>query len=185
MNKKHKNPWKTEKITEVYDNAWITLTHEDVIIPSGNKGIYGKVHFKNYAVGIIPLDEDNNTWLVGQYRYALDEYSWEIPEGGALIPEDPLNAAKKELAEEVGLAAENWELIAKLHNSNSVTDEIAFIYVARNLSETYAPLDETEVIQTKKLPLSEAVKMAMNGEITDSMSIAGLLKLSILEQDKK
>jgi ADP-ribose pyrophosphatase len=91
----NKNPWKTKKITKVYENPWITLTHEDVIIPSGNDGIYGKVHFKNYAVGIIPIDQDGNTWLVGQYRYTLDAYSWEIPEGGALIPQDPLKLHKK------------------------------------------------------------------------------------------
>jgi 8-oxo-dGTP pyrophosphatase MutT (NUDIX family) len=180
----NKNPWKTKKITKVYENPWITLTHEDVIIPSGNDGIYGKVHFKNYAVGIIPIDQDGNTWLVGQYRYTLNAYSWEIPEGGALIPQDPLEAAQKELAEEVGLAAASWELIAKLHNSNSVTDEVAFIFVARDLSETYAELDETEVIERKKLPFKEAVKMALNGEITDSMSVVGLLKLYFLEQEK-
>lgn len=178
------NPWKTIKITEVYDNPWITLTHEDVIIPNGKKGIYGKVHFKNYAVGIIPVDENNNTWLVGQFRYALNEYSWEIPEGGALIPMDPLEAAKKELAEEVGLQAKNWKLIAKLHNSNSVTDEVAFIFVAKDLSETYAEPDETEVIEVKKLPLHEAIQMVLNGQITDSMSVAGLLKLHYLEQQK-
>lgn len=185
MNNQQENPWKTIKVTEIYDNPWITLTHEDVIIPNGKPGIYGKVHFKNYAVGIIPVDADNNTWLVGQYRYTLDEYSWEIPEGGALIPQDPLDAAKKELAEEVGLAAKNWELIAKLHNSNSVTDEIAFIYVARDLSETFAEPDETEVIERKKLPLAEAIQMVLNGQITDSMSVAGLLKLHILEQQKE
>lgn len=178
------NPWKTLKVTEVYDNPWITLTHEDVIIPNGKKGIYGKVHFKNYAVGIIPIDENNNTWLVGQYRYTLNEYSWEIPEGGALIPMDPLEAAKKELAEEVGLQAKNWKLIAKLHNSNSVTDEVAFIYVAKDLSEAYAEPDETEVIEVKKIPLQEAIQMVMNGQITDSMSVAGLLKLHFLEQEK-
>lgn len=181
---KQENPWKTTRITEVYDNPWIRLTHEDVIIPNGKAGIYGKVHFKNYAVGIIPIDEDNNTWLVGQFRYTLNEYSWEIPEGGALIPQDPLEAAKKELAEEVGLAAKNWELIAKLHNSNSVTDEIAFIYVARDLSETFAELDETEVIERRKLPLTEAIQMVLDGQITDSMSVAGLLKLHFLEQQK-
>ena len=181
-----KNPWKTMKITQVYDNPWITVTHEDVIIPSGKSGIYGKVHFKNYAVGIIPIDEDNNTWLIGQYRYALDEYSWEIPEGGALIPEEPLVAAKKELAEEVGLAASSWELLSELRNSNSVTDEKAYIFVAKDLSETYAQPDETEVLAKKKLPLTEAIQMALNGEITDSMSVAGLLKLnSLLHLNKK
>lgn len=178
------NPWKTLKVTTVYDNPWIKLTHEDVIIPNGKEGIYGKVHFKNYAVGIIPLDEDNNTWIVGQFRYALNEYSWEIPEGGALIPQDPLDAAKKELAEEVGLQAKNWKLIAKLHNSNSVTDEVAFIFVAKDLSEAYAEPDETEVIERRKLPLKDAIQMVIDGQITDSMSVAGLLKLYYLEQHK-
>lgn len=178
------NPWTTLKVTEVYDNPWIQLTHEDVLIPNGNKGIYGKVHFKNYAVGIIPIDEDENTWIVGQYRYTLNEYSWEIPEGGALIPQDPLEAAQKELAEEVGLQAKKWKLIAKLHNSNSVTDEVAFIYVAKDLSEAYAELDETEVIERRKIPLTEAIQMVLDGQITDSMSVAGLLKLHLLDHHK-
>lgn len=185
MNKaKEENPWKTLKVRTVYDNKWIQVTHEDVIIPSGTEGIYGKVHFKNYAVGIIPIDEQENTWLVGQFRYALNEYSWEIPEGGALIPGDPLEAAQKELAEEAGLGARKWDLIAKLHNSNSVTDEVAYLYVARDLYETHAEPDDTEVIERKKLPLQEAIRMALNGEITDSMSVAGLLKVHILKQQK-
>ncbi|MCO5233850.1 MAG: NUDIX hydrolase [Chitinophagales bacterium] len=179
------NPWKTLKVTEIYDNPWIKLTHEDVLIPNGHQGIYGKVHFKNIAVGIIPIDENNNTWLVGQFRYTINEYSWEIPEGGALIPQDPLEAAQKELAEEVGLGANKWELIAKLHNSNSVTDETAYIYVAKDLYSKEGKLDDTEVIERKKLPIKEAIKMAMNGEITDSMSIVALLKFHILEQQKE
>ncbi|MCO5231093.1 MAG: NUDIX hydrolase [Chitinophagales bacterium] len=179
------NPWKTLKKTQVYDNPWITLTHEDVLIPNGNPGIYGKVHFKNIAVGIIPIDEEDNTWLVGQYRYTIDEYSWEIPEGGALIPQDPLEAAQKELSEEVGLGAHQWELIAKLHNSNSVTDETAYIYVARDLYPLEGKLDETEIIERKKIPIQTAINMALNGEITDSMSIVALLKYHILEQEKR
>lgn len=182
---KHKNPWKTLNIKEIYDNPWIKVTHEDVIIPSGKEGIYGKVHYKNIAVGVIPIDEEGNTWIVGQYRYTLDIFSWEIPEGGALIPQDPMEAAKRELAEEVGLAAEDWQLLVKLHNSNSTTDETAYIYVAKTLSEAYGELDETEVIERRKLPLSEAIQMALDGEITDSMSVAGLLKLHILQQQNK
>ena len=80
--KRARNPWQTIDVRPVYDNAWISVAEHRVIDPSGNPGIYGKVSFQNTAVGVIPVDEQGNTWLVGQYRYVLDEYSWEIPEGG-------------------------------------------------------------------------------------------------------
>src|ERR1044072_4006053 len=102
------NPWKTVKSKEVYDNPWIKLTEYDVINPAGGKGIYGKVHFKNTAIGIVPLDEDLNTYLVGQYRFTINEYSWQIPEGGGTENEEPLAAAQRELLEETGLKAEHW-----------------------------------------------------------------------------
>ena len=98
-----KNPWQSLSKQMVYENKWIAVSHEEVITPTGTNGIYGKVHFKNYAIGIIPIDTDGNTYLVGQYRYAINEYSWEIPEGGGLLEHDILDAAKRELIEEVGL----------------------------------------------------------------------------------
>lgn len=175
-----KNPWKTKKSEKVYENPWISVLHNEVINPGGGEGIYGKVAFKNVAVGIVPLDDDQNTWLVGQYRYTLNEYSWEIPEGGAPIGTEALASAKRELLEETGIIAEEWSLLAKVHTSNSVTDELGFIYVAKGLTFTESEPEETEDLIIKKLPLKEAIEMVMDGRITDSISMIALLKLSSL-----
>jgi ADP-ribose pyrophosphatase len=172
------NPWKTLKITSVYENPWIRLETHDIINPSGNDGIYGVVHFKNRAIGIIPLDREGNTWLIGQYRYALQEYSWEIPMGGGPIEIDPLMSAKRELKEETGLIAEKWTQLMKIHTSNSVTDELGLVYLAEDLIQGNPEFEETEVLQIKKLPLKLALDMVMSGEITDSLSIAGILKVA-------
>ncbi|RYF99145.1 MAG: NUDIX hydrolase, partial [Chitinophagaceae bacterium] len=118
-----RNPWQVLSEQEVYDNRWINVTAYDVINPGGGKGIYGKVHFKNLAIGIIVLDEEMNTYLVGQYRFATNMYSWEIPEGGGPLDADPLDSAKRELLEETGLVAHQWTVLLKMHLSNSVTDE--------------------------------------------------------------
>lgn len=174
-----KNPWTTLSGEEKYDNRWINVTEYQVINPGGGKGIYGKIHFKNKAIGVIPLDEAGNTWLVGQFRYALDEYSWEIPEGGAPLEEDPLDAARRELKEETGMSAGKWTLVSKLHTSNSVTDEAGLIYLAEELESGESELEETEAdLKVKKLSLREAVDMVMRDEITDSMSVIGLLKVA-------
>jgi len=173
-----KNPWQRKSTKLIYENAWISVHHDEVITPTGSEGIYGKIVFKNKAIGIIPLDDDNNTWLVGQYRYTLDEYCWEIPMGGGPLGEDKLSTAKRELKEETGIKAKKWELIMRLHTSNSVTDEEGFIYVARDLNFGETDFDSTEDLQVKKLPLEEVVKMIHNGEITDAITIAGILKLN-------
>jgi len=175
-----KNPWKVLNKDTVYDNAWISVEHIDIINPSGNPGIYGKVHFKNLAVGIIPLDENNNTWIVGQYRFPLDIYSWEIPEGGAPFGEDALSCAKRELKEETGLMANDWTKLMTLHTSNSVCDEEAVIYIAKSLTFGKAQPEETEKLKIRKLPFKELYQMTLRGEITDAMSIAGILKLACL-----
>ena len=179
MYEKRGNKWKKISGKTVFDNPWITVEDQKVITPGGNEGIYGKVSFKNIAVGVVPLDEEGNTWLVGQHRYTLDEYSWEIPEGGCPKDEEILDAAKRELKEETGLVAEEWELLMRLHTSNSVTDEVAYIFTARNLRQEEPEPEETEVLQIKKLPLSEALEMVKKGEITDSMSVAGILRLAL------
>ena len=180
-NTDHSNPWTTLTTREVYDNNWIKVTENEVINPANGKGIYGKVHFKNKAIGIIPLDRDGNTWLVGQYRYTLNEYSWEIPEGGGPLNDSPLESAKRELQEETGLTAKSWQLLMRLHTSNSVTDEEAFLFLAEDLDEGPSSLEDTEAdLVVKKIPLQQALEMVMKGEITDSISIAGLLKVSRL-----
>ncbi len=179
------NPWKTLTNKTIYDNPWIQLSHREVINPSGNSGIYGVVHFKNLAVGVIPLDEEMNTWLVGQYRYTLEQYSWEIPEGGCPKGESPLEAAKRELKEETGLIANNWQQILDLHVSNSVTDEAGVAYVATGLEFGEAEPEDTEKLEVRKVPFLEAWEMVMKGEITDSLSMVAILKLKHLIENKR
>lgn len=175
-----KNPWKTLNSEIKYDNPWITVTEHQTINADGGKGIYGVVHNKNIAIGIIPIDEDYNTWLVGQYRYPLKQYSWEICEGGGIIEKDLLESAQRELVEELGIKANNWKKLFDLHLSNSVSDEKGIVYIARELEYFEPEPEEGEVLQIKKLPFTEVYDMVMNGEITDSLSVAGVLKTKIL-----
>jgi 8-oxo-dGTP pyrophosphatase MutT (NUDIX family) len=179
-----KNPWQTLQSNIVYSNPWIEIRHEDVLNPAGNKGIYGVVSFKNIAIGIIPIDNEGNTWLVGQYRYTLNEYSWEIPMGGGSKNNTVLESAQRELKEETGLIANQWTELMKLHTSNSVTDEVGYVLLAQDLVAGEAEPEETEDLKIKKLPLSEAIAMVMSGEITDAISVAGLLKVAMLQTKK-
>ena len=174
------NPWKVLGEKEIYDNKWISVTEYDVINPSGGKGIYGKVHFKNFAVGIIPLDDELNTYLVGQFRFTINAYSWEIPEGGGPVDEDILESAKRELREETGLVAGEWARIMHLHLSNSVCDEYGVIFLARNLSQQQARPEETEQLVVKKVPFEEVYRMVNEGKITDSLTVAGILKVKLM-----
>ena len=170
------NPWKTLSSRAIYDNPWIHVREDQVLNPKGGNGIYGVVSFKNLAIGIIPVDKDLNTWLVGQYRYSLNEYSWEIPKGGGHVHIEKLESAKRELKEETGYTAEKWTLIARIHTSNSVTDEEGWVYLAEDLTEGETEFEDTEELKIWKLPLKEAVNMVMKDEITDSLSVGGLLK---------
>lgn len=179
MEKENINPWKTLSSKKIYDNPWISLTEHQVINPSGGQGIYGEVNFKNLAIGIIVLDENNYTWLVGQYRFPLKSYSWEIPEGGGPIQIDPLISAKRELFEETGISANSWKEIQRIHLSNSVSDEIGIIFLAQDLSYGKSEPEETEELVLRKLPFLEAYQMVLDGEITDSLSVAAILKLKI------
>lgn len=172
------NPWTTLSTRETYDNPWIRVREDQVINPSGGRGIYGVVEYKNRAVGVLPVDEMGNTWLVGQYRYTHQSYEWEIPEGGCPEGEDVLDCAKRELLEETGIIAENYELILDgMQLSNSTTNEVAFLYIARGLTFTEAQPEATEKLQVKRVPLDEAIEMARNGTIRDGMSVMALLWL--------
>ena len=174
------NPWKSLSHAQMYDNNWIALTEHQVINPNGGKGIYGVVHFKNLAIGIVALEEDGQIWLVGQYRFPINQYSWEIPEGGGKLEEDPLNSAKRELLEETGFTAQNWKVIQRMHLSNSVSDEYCILYLATHLIPGKAEPEETEKLDVKKVPFMEAYNMVNDGIITDSMSVAAILKIKIM-----
>ena len=170
--------WRRLRSELVYENPWIALRHEEVLRPNGSEGIYGLVHFKNRAIGIVALDECGNTWLVKQSRYACNEYSYEIPEGGGPLDEEPLLAAQRELREETGLCADHWRLLLTLRTSNSVTDELAYVFVATGLTQGEQQLEETEDIEVIKLPFADALGMVDDGRITDAISVAALLKLA-------
>jgi len=174
------NPWTTLSSAQHYDNPWITVTEHKVLNPSGNPGIYGTVHFKNLAIGVVPVDAEGCTYLVGQYRYPLGRYSWEIPEGGGRRDVPPLASAERELLQEVGLVATGWQEILRMDLSNSVTDEEAICYLAWDLEQREAEPEDTEQLQVRRLPLREAIDMALAGEITDSMSVAALLRIEVM-----
>jgi len=172
------NPWTTHSTRTVYDNPWIRVTESQVTTPGGGPGIYGVVHFKNRAIGVVPVDDEGCTWLVGQYRYTLESYEWEIPEGGCGPEETPREAAARELAEETGLRADRYEvLLDDIALSNSVTDERSTIFLATGLKQREASPEETEDLRVRRLPLAEAIELVQQGAITDAVSVMALLAI--------
>ena len=176
------NPWTILESKKIYQNQWISLTEHQVLNPAGGKGIYGEVHFENYAIGIIAIDEDDQIYLVGQYRFPLKQYSWELPEGGGPLDGNPLDSAKRELLEETGLVAKEWSEVLRMHLSNSVSDELGILYLAKDFEQFEAQPEETEQLEVKKMPFEAAYAMVMNGEITDSLTIAGILKVKLIRE---
>jgi len=170
------NPWTKLSGGVKYENPWIKVTEDKVLNPSGNEGIYGVVHFKSQAIAIIPLDEDDNTWIVGQYRYPLNSYEWEVIEGGCPEGTLPLDTARRELIEEAGLQAEEFEMILEMQLSNSTTDEISYTYIARKLTYVGERPEEDEQLCIKKLPFEEVYQMVLRNEIRDSLSAASVLR---------
>jgi len=173
------SPWTTLASREVYDNPWIRLDEHQVINPGGVAGIYGVVHFKSKSVGVLAIGAEDHVTLVGQHRYPLGHVSWELPEGGAEPGETPLDAAQRELREEAGLTAAHWTLLCRLHPSNSVTDEEAFVFLASQLeSVDHAPEASEMDLVSRRLPFSAALDMVMQGEITDVMTVTALLRVA-------
>jgi 8-oxo-dGTP pyrophosphatase MutT (NUDIX family) len=172
------NPFKILSTRAIYDNSWIRVREHQILNPQGRPGIYGLVEFKNRAVGVIPY-EDGYVWLVGQYRLPLKKYSWEIPKGGSPQSEALLETARRELKEETGLEAEQWEPLVELHLSNSVCDEYGIVYLAMGLRRGEASPEETELLSLARVPLEEVYSRINAGEITDSLTVAGIFRLML------
>jgi 8-oxo-dGTP pyrophosphatase MutT (NUDIX family) len=162
-----------------YENAWVTVWHDDVDRPDGSPGIYGVVHFANLAAGVVALDDQDRIVLVGQHRYTLDAYSWEIPEGGVPIGESPLDGARRELREETGVEAGRWQELARVDLSNSITDEQAVLFLATDLTHGDAEPEPTEALEVRWVPFDEALAMSIDGRITDVMSVAAIQRVAL------
>jgi len=172
------NPWTTLSSREVYLNPWIRVREDAVLKPNGTPGIYGVVEYRNRAVGVVPIDDQDHTWLVGQYRYTQNRYEWEIPEGGCPEGESLEDCARRELLEETGLIAAYLEpILLDLQLSNSVSNETAHLFVARHLTQAAPQPEDTEQLAVRRLPLAEAITMAATGQIRDAMSVIALLAL--------
>ncbi len=180
-----KNPWTTLKSEKIYDSPWIALTKHDVLNPHGNPGTYSVVHFKNLAVGVLPLDKEYNTWIVGQYRYPINQYSWEIPEGGGNREVEPVESAKLELLEETGITANKWTKVQEMYLSNSASDEFCILFIAQELSFGEAEPEDVEELVCRKIHFDELYKLVQNGVITDSLTVAIVLKTKLLMLEGK
>jgi len=178
-----KNPWKTQNAEIMYESAWIKINKCNVLNPAGNTAIYSWVHFKNLAIGIVPIDKLKNIWLVGQFRYPINQYSWEIPEGGGEIGVAPEESAKRELREETGIEAKNITELMRMHLSNSATDELSITYLATGLHFNEPEPEESEVLQIKKIPLQQAFNLVMSGEITDAITVAAIQRLKWMDEN--
>ncbi len=172
-------PWRRIARRVAYENFWLTVWHDDVVRPDGSPGVYGVVHFESLAAGIVTIDADDRVLLVGQHRYPLDAYSWEIPEGGVPAGEDALEGARRELREETGVVAAEWLEIGRFHLSNSVTDEAGFLYLATDLTHEAAAPEATEELVVRWVPFAEALAMTLDGRITDAMAIMGIQRVAL------
>jgi 8-oxo-dGTP pyrophosphatase MutT (NUDIX family) len=179
------NPWTVRSREVMYDNRWIRVTHNDVLTPAKTPGVYGTVHFKNRAIGIVPVDADGHTFLVGQYRFPIEQYSWEIPEGGSPLDVDPKASAMRELREETGLSARQWARLGEFYVSNCVSDELAILFMAWDMTAGEAMPEPTEQLEVRRLHLKDAFAMVESGAIKDGMSVVALQAVQLLYLQKR
>ncbi len=176
------SPWRRRSRTVVYENAWLSVLHDEVDRPDGQPGIYGVIHFQNHAVAIVAIDDQDRVALVGQWRYTIDAYSWELPEGGVPPDESALAGAQRELREETGLQAARWQEIGRVAISNSVTDEFGTIFLASGLQQGPASPDGTEDLQVRWVAFEEALVMIDDGRINDLLTIAAIERVGRLRR---
>jgi len=174
-----KGKWKTVSSTFIYGNKWFTVREDQIVRPDGQAGTYSVVSAARLATGILPLWPDGSLTLVGQYRYPLSEYSWEIPEGGGPLDADPLEIGRQELREETGIEAAGWEYLGRMHTSNCFVDEVCHLFLATDLTQSIAHPDPEEFIRTQRVSFDEAIRMAYDGRITDAISIGGIFRLAV------
>jgi 8-oxo-dGTP pyrophosphatase MutT (NUDIX family) len=172
-------PWTRRSREVAYDNPWITIWHDEVARPDGSPGIYGVVHFANLAVGAVVLDDEDRVLLVGQHRYTLDAYSWELPEGGVPDGEPAVDGARREVREETGVEADGWREIVRFHLSNSISDEAGVLFAARARTHGAPSPEPSEELEIRWLPFDEALAMTTDGRITDAMTIMGLQRVAL------
>lgn len=172
-------PWTRRSRRVAYENPWLTVWHDEVMRPDGKPGVYGVVHPASLAAGVVVIDADDRLLLVGQHRYALDAYSWEIPEGGVGPGESALEGAQRELREETGVEAAEWHELARLHLSNSITDEAAVLFLATVVTHGEARPDGTEQLEVRWVPFPEVLAMTLEGRITDAMSVVAIQRVAL------
>jgi 8-oxo-dGTP pyrophosphatase MutT (NUDIX family) len=170
--------WRHHSERLVYETPWISVHDFDAEAPTGARTVYGVVRYKNLAIGILPIFDDGSIMLVGQHRFPLRDYSWEIPEGGVHVGDDVLEGARRELREEAGLEAREWRQVLSYQLSNSVSDERGHGLIATGLTQTQAEIeqDPTEAIALARLPFREALDLALAGRIWDVITLAMLLR---------
>ena len=178
---REENPWEIISTETCMDTPWVSVELHQVKNPAGKPGIYGVTRFKNLAIGILPIDEEGNTYLVGQFRFPMNDYTWEIPEGGGPYDLDPLESAKRELKEETGLVASDWVLIQRMQLSNSATNEEAYIFLARGLTQGESEPEENERLHVLRVPFEEVYARVKSAEITDSLTVAAVLNYRLIQ----
>ncbi|MEO9969468.1 MAG: NUDIX hydrolase [Hyphomonadaceae bacterium] len=183
MTKMRNGPWMVHDTEMSFENPWLKVESSNITHPDGSAGTYGVVRFANIACGVLPIDDEGHTWLVGQHRFPFDSYSWELPEGGGPIGIDPQVSTARELQEETGLVASEYMPLGRWHLSNSVSDEVAFGYLAWGLTLGEAAPEPSEALDIRRVPVFELIERVRSGAITDAFT--HLMVMSALDMARR